>query len=391
MWQNLRYLLVVGLLSPWMLTGCNQGDASHSGLTGVQPNESGVYPSNPFNPNTDEAAPASLEISETTFQFGKMAIHEERSHPFVIRNNGVVPVRLAMGPSTCQCTMGKLQTDVLRPGDQTEVVLTWKPETHSIEFAKGALIWTDIPEMPRIDFEVKGQVVPEVSILPSQNWSTGMLQEGVTANLSGFVGSPLFPEFEITKVESSDEWLTVEYSPADPESAASALCEVGYSIQCSVLPECPLGEFRGTLTVSTNLEDETNRELTIVVSGSRCGPFIITGRGWSGTSHGTLEIGDVSVTDGRSVELSLTMAPGDEPLRLTPIESNPQFLDFEMRKDEDYPATNRERYYLTFSIPPDAPLGEWVGENAGSIKFSTNLPDREEMTIRVEFSVKDLD
>jgi hypothetical protein len=375
-----------GLLAPFVLSGCNDDAAGRSEVTGAEPDNKGIYNSNPFTLRT-EGTPAELEVPETTYEFGRMVVREERSHAFVIRNVGDVPVRLAMGPSTCQCTIGDLGSGALQPGQETEVELKWKPDEHATEFSKGASIWTDVPEMPKIDFFVKGAVVPEVTIYPSPNLSAGMIADGAEGVVEGLVFSALHEDFEITSVESSHDWLQFEMTPAEPEDIAGMLGLKGYKITGRILPTCPLGQFRAALTLNTNIDKDEYRQMTILVGGTRSGPFVISGRGWKDVEYGTVNMGDVSVSEGKTAELSLIATPMGVPLELTAIESVPDFLSFEMRRDEDFAATNKERYYLTFSIPPDAPLGEWTGENAGEIKIHTNVPDREDMTFRVEFRI----
>lgn len=380
---------VLCLLTLMMQVGCHQG-AGSAEVAEVQPDENGVYPSNPFTLPTEEPFPE-IEVLETTFDFGRMAVNTEGSHPFVIRNIGEVPVRLARGPSTCQCTMGNLQVDTLEPGAETEVLLIWKPEVHELEFSKSAAIFTNVPEMQRLDFSVRGQVVPSVNIIPGPNWTAGMVKDDEPVVLEGMIYSLLDEGFEVHRIEASHDWLNVSYTPADTGTLEGMMGLSGYNITCEVLPSCPIGEFLGTLTVFTNQEQQFMDEIVINISGSRTGPFEITGRNWTTSGVGTigeLDMGTIAQPDGASFELSLIMTPMEQLLELTPIASDPEFLQFDMRLDENYPASAKQRYYLTFTVPPNSDLGDWTGENAGSITFRTNIPEREEVTISVVFKVE---
>ncbi len=382
----LRYFsCTLCLLSLLMQAGCQEKIKSAE-VTAIEPDEAGVYHANPFLPRTEPPDPM-IEVPETSFDFGRMPVGTEGSHAFVIRNTGEVPVRLAQGTSTCKCTIGILEGQLLQPGEETEVVLKWRPDEHVTEFAQSAAIWTDVPEMQKIDFYVLGQVLPRVNIIPSAMWSAGMLKDGDSPILEGMVYSLLDEDFEISKIETSHDWLDVSFTKSDPATLEPMLGLAGYDVTCEILPSCPLGDFRGTFTVFTNLDEQYLDEIVITVSGARSGPFTITGRGWSGISFGLLNLGSVAANEGKTAELSLVMTPMSAPLELTVIDCDPDFLEFEMRRDDDYPATNRERYYLTFSVPPNVDLGAWLGESAGTIRLKTNIPDREEMAIRVEFSV----
>src|SRR6185369_10235732 len=52
-------------------------------------------------------------MDETEFEFGRMEVGEERSHVFMIRNEGDAPLIIKQGPTTCQCTVGSVETDNL--------------------------------------------------------------------------------------------------------------------------------------------------------------------------------------------------------------------------------------------------------------------------------------
>src|SRR5689334_21555935 len=56
--------------------------------------------------NKDKSAPQpKAVIEETEFKFDCMEVGEERSHAFVIRNEGQAPLEVVAGPTTCQCTV----------------------------------------------------------------------------------------------------------------------------------------------------------------------------------------------------------------------------------------------------------------------------------------------
>ncbi len=280
---------IMCLLPLLLLAGCSTG-VGETQVTEAETDSDGLYLVNPFEFPTEAPFPK-IDVPETSFNFGRTAIGTEGSHGFVVRNTGDAPLHLALGPKTCQCTLGSLNVNVLEPGAETEVLLTWKPESHATEFSKSAAIFTNVPEMPRIDFRVEGQVVPEIIVMPGTEWSAGMVNDAEGSMLDGVVYSMLTPDFVVTSIESSDEWLEVEYQEVSPSAVESMGGLKGYQVVCRVLPSCPLGEFRGVLTVHTDFESDEYREVVITVNGSRSGPFNITGRGWSGTRVWTIGYG----------------------------------------------------------------------------------------------------
>ena len=82
------------------------------------------------------------------YEFGSMAVNEEKKHTFKIRNTGEGPLQLEVGPSTCKCTVGSLSKKNVLPGEEVNVELTWKAKEVSQNFAQSATIWTSDCAMP---------------------------------------------------------------------------------------------------------------------------------------------------------------------------------------------------------------------------------------------------
>ena len=65
-------------------------------------------------------------LGEPTHDFGMMSPETEGEHVFVIKNVGEEDLTLRLGATTCKCTLGELDADRLKPGEQTEIKLSWK-------------------------------------------------------------------------------------------------------------------------------------------------------------------------------------------------------------------------------------------------------------------------
>ena len=73
----------------------------------------------PPTPKVEEGKPQPREngphpvavVPETTHDFGVMMHRSKGSHTFVVKNEGTVPLKLATGHTTCQCTIGKIGED----------------------------------------------------------------------------------------------------------------------------------------------------------------------------------------------------------------------------------------------------------------------------------------
>lgn len=106
-----------------------------------------------------EAKPGKIEVvGGTELDFGTMRLGTKRSHSFVFRNVGEAPVDVVYKSSSCKCTVGKLDSKTLNPGEQTQVDLEWLAEGVFNDFAQTATIGTNAPDQEEIKLTIKGKI-----------------------------------------------------------------------------------------------------------------------------------------------------------------------------------------------------------------------------------------
>lgn len=103
-----------------------------------------------------------------TFDFGVMRPDEKGQHVFVVKNIGEEALVLKVGASTCKCTVGELGDELLEPGEQTEVTMSWTVLTNEKTFGQSAELRTNDPNQVAIRFEINGSVVRDVQLLPEE-------------------------------------------------------------------------------------------------------------------------------------------------------------------------------------------------------------------------------
>src|SRR4030095_16311791 len=89
-------------------------------------------------------------------------------HQFVLKNVGAGPLDLAVGPTTCKCTVSGLDKSEVAPGEHALVTLGWNTGK-TAESSHAATIYTSDPDRKSVDVRVSGKVrmqlgadVPEI-------------------------------------------------------------------------------------------------------------------------------------------------------------------------------------------------------------------------------------
>jgi hypothetical protein len=369
-------LASVGVIS-WM----SQPSASQAVVSDEEPPAT----ENPFEISTSGPQPKAV-LDEEMYNFGKMILGETGSHAFVIRNEGEAPLKLKKGVVLCKCTVPEIPGGEIAPGESVEVVLEWKPVAPTDAFDKYAEIWTNDPDNEKLRLTITGEVTTLVRVEPPAPWTVSAVREDEPTTFSGVIASGR-DAFEIVAVETTAEWLSVEHRPVE-EGELEELGEgmaSGYVVTGTIRPEMPVGRFEEKIIIRTDLEAENQEahELEMVVNGTRPGPFSMIGRSWHGREM-TVTMDDVNAAEGKSVTVSMFVPPEEEPLQFTSVTAQPDIVKVELKRDGTFPSTaNKEKYDLTFTIPPGSRVGRYSQAERISVAIDTN---RESLP-RIELSV----
>lgn len=381
----LALFLALGVLS-WM-TGPRQsgGAVEETGPSSgeIPRDESGAYRANPFElPSRDEPHPT-VEIDSTDHVFGRMVVGETGTKTFLLKNTGDAPLELATGPSSCTCTIGGVASDVIEPGESTEISIEWTPKEAERMFTQRATIWTNDPERPELGMSVTGEVVNSVRTMPQGVWTLGSLPDDEPTKFSGFIASMVEESFEITEVETSrPESIRVTPVPMSEEELREADAVSGYRLDCEIEPNIPVGSFSELITVTTTLEDHA--EFRFTVRGDRIGPFHIVGPGWTQTGR-VVRMGRFPSSEGKTVRLSLFTRGLEENFAIENIRVEPPVLEVSIERDEDFAAnTGRSRYQITVTAPPGIVPGRWTEDSVVSIEMQTNHPEFKTLNFNVD-------
>lgn len=348
----------------------------------------------------EEAPPISADgpypkalIDDAEFKFGRMEVGEERTHKFIIRNEGDVPLVLKKGHTTCQCTVSELEMGEVAPGKSGTVTLTWKPTGQAEQFNKGADILTNDPLNKVIKLRIVGMVAPRLLTIPSTDWFVPDIYEQKPTEISGLVCSPVADEFQVVSIESKSPCVSAVAVPLEKSDLETQRALSGYRIQVTLKPDMPVGAFSFPLTIKTDLPGRNAEgklgdplELNVLVSGHRTGPYRIIGAALE-SDNVSISMGSFDAAQGKKVTLTLFVRGSfaDELQLVEPPECTPAALKVDLEPDPNS-KPGHHRYRLTFEYPAGSPPVVCRDETVGKVRLHTNHPAAPLVELRVFFA-----
>ena len=377
---------------------------------------------------------------EPIHNFGVMELGQKGTHAFKIRNEGRGPLKMVARKEdhTCQCTLGSLGSEGLKPGEESTVTMEWEIKNPATYFEHSAKIRTDDPDNPVTTFRVRGFVGKRLTVRTGTNMMIGQLSDTTATERTFVMHSETVEAFDITKLETSLPMIVATSRPLlgddlkmatrDPAQEASEQAyqdatkadsgkkkaagepgheahnhgpsassaddlagkhpavRSGHEIKVVFNPGLPIGKFRESLTIHTNIPETP--PLVIIFEGSRAGPIEILGTpgtGWV-PQDGTLRFARFRATEGKKVKLIVFVKKFEMPLEILEAKVKPTFMKYQLVKDEKFKGMGRDRYDLFIEIPAgEAPISA-SGLDVGSIVLTTNHPDAKTINLGVEFN-----
>lgn len=389
-------------------------------------------------------------LDNPVHNFGVMELHQNGEHEFRVRNEGQASLKMValVRDQTCQCTIGSLGKDGLKPGEETTVKLKWTIKQPVTVFEHSASIRSDDPNNPVTKFRVRGLVGNRLVLKPSNEIQLGLLSEKEPTVRTLLLYSEVVDAFEVTKFEPSNPLIEAVATPmtaeqlklashdphaedshkmmekmkADQEQSApeetrknlpvsqhdhdhppddlagktpDAKC--GYELKVTLQPGFPIGKMRETLLIHTNVRNGPQADapvsppLHVSLTGMRSGPVQIL-QGTPGTlwspEEGILRLGRFPAKDGKKARLMIFVKKFDADLEIKDAKLDPPLLKYEFKKDASFNAPGRDKYELHLEVPAGgAPLTLGGGANrSGSIILETNHPEAKIIKIELQFT-----
>ncbi|MFK7777791.1 MAG: DUF1573 domain-containing protein [Gimesia sp.] len=411
--MNLRSILTTILVLVVALIGTVWLGRGNEDLNPAKPGKPASTTSDD-RPTISPTGPYPKAVADEPFyEFGAMAVGQSLSHKFILKNEGEAPLELKKGDTTCKCTLSEMNGNSVAPGESIEIELTWTPKTAQAKFGQTATIYTNDPKNPELKLRIEGTANKLMSFSNDSDggphWALPLMSSTAPVSYSGQIHSTYLDEFKLLEIESSKPGITTSFKPLTPDELTEAKAKSGYSIEITADPEnFALGGFSERLTIKTdipNVEDPHSeaehkhkegddhkhqagtRNFVVQVSGNHTGPIRIVptfGVHWNSSTL-VLTLGEFSAKEGKEVTLSMFVEGTQQPLKILDQKIVPEYLKFEIKKDDQFESKTKQRYKLKFIVPPGIPPVSFGKGNLASVKLQTNHPSVKEIVFRVQF------
>jgi len=335
-------------------------------------------------------------VGGASYDFGSMMHGETMSRNFVVRNVGTAPLVLEKAGSTCKCTVGEMEKNVLNPNEETIVKMTWTAESIVPMYGQSATFKTNDPELAELKFSVEGQITNSFVVEP-RSLSFGDLSVTNAAEKTFYVFSYLedakeLKEFSWSKSETRQLIeFQVEPIPVNetPYQQRHKTAMMAHKITVKIAPGLPLGPLSAQVQFRTDRDDKVGL-LELPVTGRVTSDLAIFGGGSFNADLNLLSIGNVKSSQGATVGIMLAVQ-GESRDTIEPwIESWEPQEALKVTLGEPKLVGNRKLYQIQIEVPKGAPEVFYPGTGKGTfgkIVIKTNHETMQEMPIYVRLVV----
>ncbi|MDO7690296.1 MAG: DUF1573 domain-containing protein [Pirellulales bacterium] len=305
------------------------------------------------------------QISETTYNFGRVSLGGTGSHAFVVRNVGTAPLLITKGTTSCTCTVSDFEGEgegknsrTISAGDEITVRIEWTGKGEGGPFRQRATILTNDPNQPEIAFSIEGTVIPTWKAEPN-----GIVVSGISANAASqaevkiYTFSDQLPRLSNCRIadDSFADRIVVENRPlTQDELQEEPEAKGGFFLSLDIASGLPLGKIRTSVEASFSLGEE---KITAVVpiEGIVSGDLMLVGRKWDRNSN-ALRLGTVSDQTGLTTKIFLT-AKGEFRNKVQPrvVDIVPEGLTVKIDPPSQIGGGDIVRIGIEIQIPPGTP------------------------------------
>lgn len=372
--------------SLWMLTGAI-GLAIAVFAVAVVRSRSGEAASQQKRPRTIVKAFANrpkVVTPNNVFNFGVMNPGDRRKHKFVVRNEGEADLTLALGKTTCKCTLANLDKAVIPAGESTEIELDWHTEDPQFRFRQAAVIDTNDPRQPVFELAVEGSVRTKLGSLPAEVYLP-QIPKGASRNTEVTLYSQAFDRLDITSIVSTVPSVTASLADEAPSIAGPEESRYLRRLKIEKAPDSKPGSFSGVVRVhylgSFHGGVPEPGVFELPVGGDTVGDLSLHGRNVTGT---LLNLGTVARSQGTKQRAYIHVRGDASEVSFTFDRATPSFLEVQIGPAERLSPT-MTRFPVEVAVPPGSPEVNLLSADSGQgeIVLKTTHPDHPQVRFQV--------
>jgi len=319
-------------------------------------------------------------VEEFNVDFGEIDVDETARHSFVVRNEGLAPLTLKVRDTSCKCTLAKLDSAEVAPGESTLVELEWKSSEPTENFFQGARIETNDPELRRFDLRVEGRIRCKLRIFPELLFFSEM-RRGEERVMPTVLYSQAYDDVRITRIESTYAGLSARVVDGSTPDAPKPDTRFIRDFELVCKPGMKVGPFHGKIIIDYEAADRTGAEHTgqyvVEFLGETVGDVSLHGRNVVGR---ILNLNTVSQAVGTKERAYIHLRGDAGNTEFTVGSVNPDFVEVRLLEPEKL-SEKMTRVPVEVSIPPGSPLVSMSSADVGlgEVKLLSNHPDYPEV------------
>jgi len=325
------------------------------------------------------------QVDNPVHNFGRQDALTVHDHVFVIRNVGDAPLDLTEGPTSCKCTLARLQQHTVPPGGKTQAVVRWNTGRDET-YAHSATVYTNDPRNPALRLSIKGEVRTLLRCVPDR-LVFARVEPGETPSAAALVYSQIWPQLDLESVVPTMPGIEYTIEECDPAEQESLHATSARRITITLPPDLPEGYFSSGLVLHCKppggAEEPIEYELPVEGKVIRrlCvyGPEIDV--------QGTINLGRIRQGTAAHVRLLLKLRDPVSELPVKRIHTTPSFLQVRIEPHGTAESTGLGLYYLHIGVPKDAPTFRLPPARRGTIHIEFDHPRCTNLDLPVDLIV----
>ena len=268
--KHTTFLSLIALCTSALLTGCGGGgvESDEDFLASVRESAKTdarqVESPGLIDPNVEY--PAKIELETNQLDMGYIPLGEPTSTEVLIHNRGKEPLKMGNIKTSCACTTGKMENNIIAPGETGKLIVTVDPSKFAgVEVTKVLTIYSNDPVDTQLFLAVKSTISGEL-IMSAENFDFGTIKAGESATQSIIVKQTR-PETvavkEIIYPQGSHDSITVSVKEV-PASEWENPEHAEHELIAQIGPDLEPGVY--TLEVMVLFEHERYQQFTFPIN-----------------------------------------------------------------------------------------------------------------------------